>query len=313
MITISELANVCDVSVATVSRAFSPNGKINAGTKARIIKKASELGYAPSTIARGLQSKTSNAIGIIVPEISNQFYFNVIQNMEALYRNSGYHFIIGFYEPNVSDEAEIIEHMASCRVDALIFSPRDRASEKEIRKYFPAGNVLQMFTAPYEEYPGVVTDDIGGTRQATEYLIKCGKRRIMYYGDMVRAEGYLDVIRKNGLSTDGLFFANRSDSTEEAAELIKESHPEAIIAVARRSEKIVSALQTLNMRFPDDVSIIVYDDVEWTKMLGITAVTHPFEEISKSSVSLILNGIKSGFKPERITVRPYLKIRNSVK
>lgn len=139
MITIQDLAKSCGVSVATISRAFSPNGKINSHTRELILQKAKELNYVPNTIARSLQSKQTNSIGIIVPEITNSFYFSVIQRMEYQYREKGYHFVIGFYQRGLSCESDIIENMASCRVDALIFSPHRQRKRNCTEKMLSAG------------------------------------------------------------------------------------------------------------------------------------------------------------------------------
>ena len=104
MITIQDLARECQVSIATISRAFSPTARINPETREKILKKARELHYVPNTVARSLQGRQTHAVGLIIPEISNSFYISAIQKMEAQYRENGYHFMIGFYQPGTSNE-----------------------------------------------------------------------------------------------------------------------------------------------------------------------------------------------------------------
>ena len=313
MITIFDLAKECDCSIATISRAFSSNGRISDKTRSKILAKAREIGYVPNAVAQSLQNKKSKYIGIIIPEISNSFYFSVLQNMEARYRENGYRFIIGFYQNGISDERDIIESMASCRVDALIFSPFDCSSSETLKRCFPDGNVLQLFTSHYEEYPSLVMDDILGVSLAVEHLCKKGKKRILYYGDSVRVDGFTEMMDKNNLNWDGLCYTDEPISVENAERAIIACSPDSIIAIAKRSESIIAALDHLGLRYPDDLSLVVYDDVDWTKMLNITVISHPLDEIAEKSVGIILNGLENGFKSEKYVIKPFVKERGSVR
>ncbi len=315
MITIQDLAKSCGVSVATISRAFSPNGKINSHTRELILQKAKELNYVPNTIARSLQSKQTNSIGIIVPEITNSFYFSVIQRMEYQYREKGYHFVIGFYQRGLSCESDIIENMASCRVDALIFSPTDRKSETVLKRCFPQGNILQLFCKTYDEYPSLVIDDIAGTANAVEYLISQGHSKILYYGEQSRSVGYTETMKKHGIDISDLYYPSYFLEAFDAGECIKKANPTAILAIAKWSESVVSALHRMGLRIPDDVSLIAYDDVEWTRMLDITTVSHPLDSIAAVSIEILLKGLSDGsvILPVHKQINPYLVIRDSVK
>ncbi len=316
MITIQDLAKSCGVSVATISRAFSPNGKINSHTKEIILQKAKELHYVPNTIARSLQSRQTRSIGIIVPEITNSFYFSVIQRMEYQYRENGYRFVIGFYQHGLSSESDIIENMASCRVDALIFSPTGRENEAAaLKRYFPQGNVLQLFRKTYDEYPSLVIDDVAGTADAVEYLISQGHSRILYYGEQSRSVGYTETMKRHGIDISDLYYPSYYLETFDAGECIKKANPTAILAIAKWSENIVSALHRMGLRIPDDISFIAYDDVEWTRMLDITTVSHPLDSIAAVSIEILLKGLSdgSGIAPVHRKINPFLVMRSSVK
>ncbi len=314
MTTIRDLAKSCGVSVATVSRAFSPDGKINAATRERILKKAAELQYVPNTIARSLRSRRTGSVGILVPEITNSFYYTVIRQMGILYREKGYHLVIAFCQNDVLPERDMIEKMAACRVDALIFSPGSRESERTLHRCFPKGNVLQLFRKSYEEYPSLIIDDIGGTAEATEYLIARGHRRILYCGEPLRSPGYTGTMKRHGLPTEGLFFPDPFLTEEKAAALLTEARPTAVLAIATCSGKIISALQRLGLRVPEEISLIAYDDVEWTGMLGITTVSHPLDRIAAGSAELLLDGLdgERRLPAEHRMISPFLTVRSSV-
>lgn len=314
MTTIHDLARACGVSIATVSRAFSPNARISQETKQMILERAQELHYVPNTIAKSLQAKQTYTIGLIIPEISNSFYSSVVQQMEYKYRENGYRFIIGFYQHGVSTEADIIADMAGYRTDALIFSPRDRSSEETLKVHFSGKNVLQLFTSYYQEYDSLTMDDIMGTEEATEYLIAAGHKRILYYGHHDRTNGYLNAMRKHHLDTTDLCYMAEKQSVEKAMECIQKTNPTAILSIAKYSEDIIAALRKLSLNFPDDISLMVYDDIDWTKMLDISAVAHPLEEIAATSLEMILHRLKEkNASPIHRTMRAHLVHRNSVK
>lgn len=314
MTTIHDLARACGVSIATVSRAFSPNARISKETKRMILDRAKELHYIPNTLAKSLQSKQTYTIGLIIPEITNSFYSSVIQQMDYKYRENCYRFIIGFYQQGASTEADIIADMASYRTDALIFSPRNRSSEETLKVHFSGKNVLQLFTSYYPEYDSLTMDDIMGTAEATEYLIAAGHKRILYYGHYDRTDGYLSAMKKHHLDTTDLCYVAEKQSVEKAMECIQRTNPTAILSIAKYSEDIISALRKLSRSFPDDISLMVYDDIEWTKMLDISAVAHPLEEIAATSLEMILHRLKEkDSAPIHRTMRAHLVHRNSVK
>lgn len=314
MTTIQDLANACGVSIATVSRAFSPNGKISEKTKKKILKRAQELHYIPNTIAKSLQTKQTYTIGLIIPEISNSFYSSVIQEMEARYRENGYRFIIGFYQKGHSTEADIIRDMSGYRTDALIFSPRDRSSEEVLRAYYSPQNVLQLFTNLYPEYDSLTMDDRAGAEDATEHLIANGHERILFYGQSNRVEGYQTAMERHGLPFEELCKTTDTPSTAHAEECIRATRPTAILSIAKLSECVMSALNRMDLKIGRDVSLIVFDDVDWAKMLEISAVAHPLKELADASLSMILNRLKekSHEAPIHRELKTHLVHRHSV-
>ena len=314
MTTIQDLALACGVSIATVSRAFAKDGKIKPSTREAILKCAEEMHYVPNSIAKSLQQKQTNTVGLIIPEITNSFYSSVIQRLEWKYRENGYRFIIGFYQPGISTEADIISDMHSYRVDALIFSPSDRASETVLKNCFSTQNILQLFNAPYPEYDSLTIDDVRGIEMATEYLISKGHRKILYFGHPERVEGYVRTMAAHGLSplTDRM---TDIDLTPDALQAhIRTAKPTAILTVAKYSEKMVSLLNRMGMRSPDDISLIVYDDVDWTKMLDITTVAHPLDELAEVSLQMLLPRLRGedSTPPHHRSLLPHLKYRGSV-
>jgi DNA-binding LacI/PurR family transcriptional regulator len=121
-------------------------------------------------------------------------------------------------------------------------------------------------------------------------------------------------MKKHGFDTTDLCYMAEKQSVENAIECIRQAKPTAILSIAKYSEDIVSALKKLSLKFPDDISLMVYDDVEWARMLDISAVAHPLEEIATTSLEMILHRLKEkDASPTHRTMRAHLVHRNSVK
>lgn len=313
--TIEDLAAACGVSIATVSRAFSPNATIKPATREKILRCAQELHYVPNSIAKSLQQKQTNTIGLIIPDIGNAFYISVLRRMDRKFRESGYRFIVGFYQSGTSTEAQIISDMYSYRVDGLIFTPRGRSSETVLKQCFSPRNVLQLFGSPYPEYDSLDIDDVYGAHAATEYLISQGHKKILYYGGGGRVEGYFRAMEERGLSAFADALTAPQISEDELRGHLLTKRPTAILTIAKRSEQMVSLLNRMGWKFPDDVSLIVYDDVEWTGMLDITTVTHPLDDLANIALEMLLARLRGNAAdpPAHRRLLPLLKYRNSVK
>lgn len=172
-----------------------------------------------------------------------------------------------------------------------------------------------MFCKTYDEYPSLVIDDIAGTANAVEYLISKGHSKILYYGEQSRSVGYTETMKKHGIDISDLYYPSYFLEAFDAGECIKKANPTAILAIAKWSESVVSALHRMGLRIPDDVSLIAYDDVEWTRMLDITTVSHPLDSIAAVSIEILLKGLSDGsiILPVHKQINPYLVIRDSVK
>ena len=308
MITIKDVAKECGVSIATVSRAFTADAVIKADTRRFVIETAERLGYRPNILARGLKNSRTQMVGMIIPSIDNHFYLDVLKYIECELHNHGYRLTVSFIQYGVYDEKDALATIEDSHVDVLIFSPRNTDNRDTIMRMNKNIQMLQLFTAPYNEIPGILMDDEYGTGIATEHLISRGYKRILYVGGDERIEGYYATLAKAGIAVDNsLVSLNWGITDDEAADLIKRTSPSAILGVARQAETAWRALTSLKKN--TTIPFVAYDDVNWVKILDITAVSHPLEEIAQT----VVNYIMKNETDVRKIIKPYLSERSSSK
>ena len=318
MTNIKEVAKECGVSVATVSRVFSGSDPVRPETRESVLAAARRLGYSPNILARGLKKSRTQTVGIIVPSIDNSFYLGILKEIESILRKHGYRMLVSFLQHGGTSEREAIALMASSRVDALVFSPRDRSGADLIGALKETTELFQLFTDTYEEIDSVTVDDAGGVYEAVKLLLENGHRRILYVGGDPRAAGYSRAFSEAGLTADeGLISLDWSVSEEDIRRMLVKRQPTAVLSIAGLSEKVWCAVRSLSLNVPEQLSMIVYDDSVWARLLGITAVAHPLGEIAEKLCERIfyrLEETDTPLLPEngKVSVSPFLINRGSV-
>ncbi len=314
MTNITDVARMCGVSIATVSRAFSKDSVIKQETRIKILTAAESMGYTPNMVARGLKRSRSQTVGIIIPSIDNYFYIDALKYIEIELQKRGYRLIVSFIYHGVTEERDALEAMSSARLEALILFPRSRINEDYIKKLSIHTKIIQLFTAPYDGYDSLVTDDIYGTEIAARYLTERGHRRILYIGGDARVKGYENALAEQNIAFDPALVSLEWLLDEKIlSDMIRSAQPTAVISVARQAEAAWRALSRMKIPVPDSLSFIAYDDVNWVKMLNITAVSHPLEEIASTLIERLFYIIGCESEPQKITVRPFITERESVK
>lgn len=319
MTTIKEVAQAAGVSIASVSRAFKEDAVINPQTRAHILKIADKLNYRPNLVARGLKRSRSQAIGIIIPSIDNYFYVDLLKQLDIALKRQQYRLMVSFIQHGGSDEKEALAAMAASQVEAIIFSPRNRDNAGLVQQLKANTSLLQLFTAPYPELDSLVMDDGSAVADAARYLMERGHQRILYVGGDGRFEGFVQAKQAAGCPAGPEWLCLGWPEAEEVARRIRSLQPTAILAVARQAEAAWHALKLLGLRIPEDISLIAYDDVNWVRMLDITAVAHQFGQIADMAVNQIMYRLRAreeadgASAPARMSLLPCLQERASVK
>jgi len=313
MYTIKDVAKACGVSTATVSRAYDRNAVIKEKTREFILQTANDMGYFPNIVARGLKTSKSQMVGIIIPSVENTFYLDLLKYIEMeLYRHN-YRLMVIFLQRGAIEERDALETLVYSKVDALIIFPTDRINGDYIKKISEDIKIIQLFTAPYDEFGSVVMNDKLGVETAVEYLFSMGHTRILYTGGDNRVEGLYGAYKEHGIAVDPIMISlDWTASIDMIADMIECTNPTAVLAIASQSAVAWKALKKLALNIPEDISFIAYDDVNWVQICDVTAIAHPLVNIAEILIENLIEIIKSENKSKR-TIDPYIIKRSSVK
>ena len=310
-----DVARAAGVSVNTVSRALAGKPDVSPETRARVLEVAERLGYRPNKLAQGLRSNKTFTIGVIVTDIANPFFAELVKGVEEAARQNGYSIILEDTSESPEQEARAIEVMLSQRVDGLLLTPVQSQVEvvKEVLKSkIPL--VLMGRYFPDLEAPYVVSDDFQGAILATEHLIELGHRDIAHVAGPLhissaqdRLSGYRQALQEHGIpAREGFVLAGAvtlRDGYEAGRELLKlDPLPTAVFAYSDLvAIGLMQALMEEEVEIPGDVSLVGYDGIEFSAYtkVPLTTVRIPKRTLGQQAVEMLLKILRDGYLPDK--------------
>ena len=226
-VTLKQLAERLNLSTSTVSRALRDSHEIGQETKNRVKALAMKLKFQPNPHASSLRQHKSNTIAILIPEIENTFFSQIINGVELVARSKGYHVLIYLTHEDCTREIELLKILKNGRADGVMISVSNTTKNtKHLETFQKDGIPLVLFDRTCDELnaPKVMTDDVEIAMVATEKLIKTGCRRIAFISMSAnlsitkrRTRGYRQALQKHDLQKaawviecDGTDFQNKS-------------------------------------------------------------------------------------------------------
>ncbi|WP_346857829.1 LacI family DNA-binding transcriptional regulator [uncultured Draconibacterium sp.] len=318
MASMNDVATRAGVSIATVSRVLNNNGNVNEATRAKINKAIKDLKYQPSRVAKRLRSKSisSNLLGVLIPDIENPFYVDVLRGIEELAYNNNYAIIMCNFGQDEKKEKLYLEILQSEAIDGLIVAPAhedDPLLKKMVKDGLPVVCVDRGLKDANVDV--VLVDNVTGAYTAVDYLIKSGYKRVAYIAGLkaipssnLREQGYRKALEENGIAYDEELVKFGNSKHESGVELCNEllklpNPPDAIFT--GNNLITLGALETIQkwkLKIPEDIAIIGFDDMQWSSSLNppLTAVRQPAMEIGKRAVELLIQRIQD---PERSSIQ----------
>lgn len=326
MVSSKQVAEMAGVSISTVSRVFSNPSLVNKKTLEKVLKIAEELNYVPDINARALKLNKSHIIGVIVSDISNPFYLEILKGIMSyseIFENN-YRFYITFSNEDKKIELASLRSLVSSQVDYVVFTPVEHQNHN-LESFALDNNLLalQLFRHSYDCMDSITIDDEYGTYLATKELLKNNHTKILLIDLDVptptgRDIGYKKAYQDFALETNDDLIKKinfHSDITSEVNRILSENSYTAIIsATSSISNAVFEYLKENNLKIKDDVSIISYDDSESCKLLNVTAITQPMDKIIDSFMSVFLEKTSQpNAKKRHIKLEPHMILRDSIK
>ncbi|GGR59056.1 LacI family transcriptional regulator [Deinococcus seoulensis] len=303
-VTLSEIAARCGVSAMTVSNVLNNRGKVSQATREQVLTVARQMGYVPNVLARGLKSGRTQVLGLVLPAL-DPVSVEIAQGVQAALSEARYDMLLYTTSADAGRERERVTALSQGLSDGLLIAmPRAAAADVQIFERSRVPVVLINYNGPDTRLPTVLADNFVPARQATEYLLGLGHRRIGFItGDAgsgqshERLRGYRAALEHAGLAVDE-HLVRTGDFTQvrgfaAAAELLAlPERPTAIFAANDFSAVgAMEAARHLGLRIPEDVSVVGFDDIPLASQVfpPLTTVRHPFRALGEGAAQLLLS------------------------
>lgn len=298
-ITIKYLAEKLKMAPSTVSRALNDSYEISQATKDKVIKLAKELNYQPNPYARSLREHKSKTIAVIIPERINNFFSQVIDGIEDITQQQGYHLLMYNTQEDINVERKIISFLLNGRVDAIVMSVSSQTSEIDhLKMVYERGLPIIFFDriCPQIATTQYITNDFESGYKATEHLIERGCKKILFLLlskeisiGVERMRGYQEALKDHKLPFEDSWIVQCSHVNEDNVDLISNlldssGRADGVLAsVEKLAIATYRAVQKQNLSMPKDVKLISFSNMKIADLLNpsLTTISQPAYEIGK--------------------------------
>ena len=329
-VTLKQVAAAANVSRATAARALNSYGYVGGETASRVLEVADTLGYRANRVAQALRQGRLPIIGFLPGDIQNPFFARIAHDLEVALRSQGHNLLIASSEESVEQERELLESLRSLSVRGFVLAPTSASNNQHIVKLARDGAPFVLIDRVAENVrcDSVVVDNAGGAREAVDYLVASGHRRIALLRDesriftaQERFAGYRDSLQSHGIALDDSLVAVSRSTVEHAVEATirlfsRRDRPTALFTVdSLMTQGALLALRSMSLAIPRDVSLVGFDDFDLATFTDpqITVVAQPTAEIGPLAAKLLLErlgGTKAA--PRHIRFPTRLVVRGSV-
>ncbi len=327
--TIGDVAEMAGVSIATVSRVINKSGQVAESTALRVWNAVTELNYSPHAAARGLASRRTNNIGLILREINGEFFGPMLRGIEAGARENGYDLLIHCTHQMDSSLPLGSYALGEHNADGIIVFV-DSLNESEIVRLhnmqFP---IVLLHRSPPEglNIPHVSFENKSGTRKLVDYLIENrGYRRIAFLpgpegveDSFWREMGYRESLKAHGIEYDPALVVNGGFDEYQGqvavSQLLSRNIPVDAIFAGDDDTAIgaLIALKDAGLRVPEDIALVGFDDIRLARYLTppLTTVRAPIELAGREAVRQLISLIQLGHADALTLLPTELVIRRS--
>ena len=299
MASIRDVAKRAGVGVGTVSRLLNESGYVSGETRAKIEDAMKELDYTPNELARNLYHKKTGIIAVLVPNVSNPFFAEFVDYVEAELYQLGYKMMLCNTAKTHNAELEYLDMLNRHIVDGIITGVHSLDVEEYKKIHKP---IVALDRYHGEDIPVVAVDHKEGGRLAAETLIKNGCKKVLHFKGAVQVESpyherhyeFERIMKKNNIQTYGYELKwNRMDSAyyKEVVEEVfsKDIEFDGVFGVDRLVIECMNEAIRRHKKVPRDVKFIAYDGTFITEIVEpkLTAIVQPIEGLAKESVRLI--------------------------
>lgn len=329
--TIYDVAREAGVSMATVSRVVNGNPNVKPTTRKKVSEAIERLGYRPNAVARGLASKKTTTVGVIIPDISNVFFSELARGIEDIATMYKYNIILCNSDQNVKKEIRLIQTLLGKQVDGIVFMGGEITSvHVEEFKKSPVPIVLAATTDEQGEIPSVNINYEQSVFEAISFLIEEGHRHIGFINGpaevpingIYKLGGYKRALESHGLPFDESMIAIGDYTYESGKEATEQFLDQAVkpTAVFAASDEmaigVIHEIQDRGMKVPGDLEVISNENTRLAQMVRptLTSIVEPMYDIGAVAMRLLTKLMNNEKVDNDEVILPYrIEYRQSTK
>ncbi|MEM6431787.1 MAG: LacI family DNA-binding transcriptional regulator [Deinococcota bacterium] len=325
--TLGEIAQKLNLSTATVSRALSRPDLVAEETRERVLTAVKAYGYTPNAIARSLKQGSTNTLGVIVSDIQNPFYATVVRAIEQFASQHGYSCIVCNADEDPQKEEQAFGLLSELQVSGVIHASTGMSLDVLERRQREGFIIIDI-----DRYSGlknvdaVTVDNVLGASLAGQHLLELGHKQIAVITGPLhlstgfeRLKGFENALEQAGVDLPSRYIQvgtfRESSGYEAALALLDLREPPTALFTAN-NEMMAGALAAIRereLKIPDDISLISFDDVRWARYIEspLTVVAQPAEDLGVTAARLFFERLQGRSEVVREVLLPHLIVRDS--
>lgn len=334
MVRLKEVAKEAGVSIATASRIINDKASqvpISEKTKRKVLEAAKKLNYHPNIFARSLRTKKTGIVGLIVSDITDPYFGEMIDGVEKVLNENNYYFLLSSAQNSPEKEELYVTKFRKGIVDGLlILGGAQRFTDNGVKQIMESGIPVALIgrKISHNSISSVTVDNFRGGFLATEHLIRLGYRNIVHITNdefrvdgKERRDGYKSSMEKYGLKSR-LWIEKGAITAESGYEVMsnildKAKRPTAVFAFNDRSAfGVIQAIKNQGLRVPEDIAVVGFDDISMAAHFDppLSTIEQPLEKMGRKAAGLLMRAIRKGEESEigeNIVLQVKLIIRES--
>ncbi|MBA4344332.1 MAG: LacI family transcriptional regulator [Methylibium sp.] len=328
MSTIKDVAALAGVSFTTVSHVLNETRPVSADARRRVLAAVEEIGYLPSAVARSLRKSETKIIGVLVPNVNNPFFAELVVGVEECCRLAGYSVFLCNSDNDPRRQQQYMRTLLEKRVDGLLLSSAgDAAALARIFKLATVPAVTVDRLVPGARADRVSVNNLDGASKAVRHLVELGHRKIgcisgpaEFEVTQERVEGWRRAQEEGGFNADEQLLIESDFSSSggyEAARQLLHAHPDMTALFASNDLMALGALRAAaekGIKVPQQLSIVGFDDIELSSYVfpGMTTVGCSIRELGREAGRVLIDRIENPGAPLKdVQLTPRLVLRES--
>lgn len=316
-VNIKEIAQICGVSMGTVDRALNDRAGINAATRERVLAVAKQLGYRPHLLARSLVTGSTMTIGIIVSNLTNPFFSEIVEVIQKKARDAGYHIFLMLNDFCLQEEEDSLDRLRGLNVDGIIMTPVNRGNSFVSYLKRLSTPVVTVSNKISKNWPWVGIDERAAVRDAVRLVISRGYERILFvvqsreegkvqslYVDEQRVQGYKDALMEAEFPTAPEICMDK-DLYRMIAEArgLRERKTCIVCSCDALALDALEELKKSGISVPADVGLTGFDNLSELRYITphLSTVAYPIQKMGEAAFEILLDQI-SGKPPASVTL-----------